>query len=145
VGSDIVALVKHLAIENRGVIIIGNSMAAAAAVWYVIFHFPLLILRVAAELPKLVQGIVLLGPFVRDIPINFFKTMLLKVMLGGFWGPGAWSSYYKTLYKANPPEDLQDYASNLLKNLKEPKRFNSVYSSIFASKGTLEIVFRIFI
>jgi pimeloyl-ACP methyl ester carboxylesterase len=34
VGSDIVALIKHLNVSpERGVVVIGNSMAAAAAVW----------------------------------------------------------------------------------------------------------------
>ena len=61
--------------------------------------------------------------------------MLLKAMLGGFWGPAAWATYYKTLYKDNPPEDLEQYTANLLANLKEPHRFNAVYYSMFASKG----------
>ena len=54
IGSDIVALIAHLGAGRA--FVIGNSMAAAAAVW------------AAAQVPDRISGLVLIGPFVRDIP-----------------------------------------------------------------------------
>ena len=52
-ASDIAALIRHL---GAPAVIVGNSMAAGAAV------------IVAAEHPELVSGLVLVGPFVRTPP-----------------------------------------------------------------------------
>ncbi len=52
-ASDILALIEHL---GGPALVIGNSMGAAAAV------------IAAAENPALVSGLVLIGPFVRNVP-----------------------------------------------------------------------------
>ena len=54
-GSDAVALVQHL---QQPAVLVGNSMSAGAAVW------------AAVERPDLVTGLVLIGPFVRQVPMN---------------------------------------------------------------------------
>src|SRR6266404_8199309 len=77
VGADIVALIHHLGAEQ--VYIVGNSMAAAAAVW------------AAADAPKAVAGIVLIGPFVREMPTSAFLTAFLEVAMLRPWGPSFWS------------------------------------------------------
>lgn len=53
-GSDLVALVRHLGATSAT--IIGTSMGAGAAAW------------AAAEAPDLVDGLILIGPFVRVLP-----------------------------------------------------------------------------
>src|ERR1700687_4794308 len=65
VGADIVALIRLLGAKK--VYIVGNSMAGAAAVW------------AAAEIPGGVAGIVLIDPFVRDMPTSVFLNAFLKV------------------------------------------------------------------
>jgi pimeloyl-ACP methyl ester carboxylesterase len=124
VGADIVALIRHLGAKHA--YIVGNSMAAAAAVW------------AAAEVPNQVEGIVLVGPFVRDMPTSMFLTGFLKVATVRPWGPSFWNMYYGSLYKTAPPADLSAYRDALLANLKEPGRIEATRAMIFASKAPCE-------
>jgi pimeloyl-ACP methyl ester carboxylesterase len=83
-GEDIHLIVQqlHNYSHKRGYIIVGNSFGAAAAVWN------------AAEHPDEVRGLVLVGPVIRDIPLNFFMKNLLRVLFGPiWWGASAWGYY----------------------------------------------------
>jgi pimeloyl-ACP methyl ester carboxylesterase len=124
VGADIVALIHLLGAKK--VYIVGNSMAGAAAVW------------AAAEIPGAVAGIVLIDPFVRDMPTSIFLTAFLKVATQRPWGASFWSMYYGSLYKSAPPSDLPAYREALVANLKEPGRIEAVKAMIFASKSPCE-------
>src|SRR4051794_23921263 len=75
VGRDLVAIVRAL---GGPALLVGTSMSAAAAVW------------AAAQAPELVRGIVLIGPFVRDVPLSGFQRTMLKLALLRPWGPKAW-------------------------------------------------------
>jgi pimeloyl-ACP methyl ester carboxylesterase len=55
-------------------------MAAGAAVY------------AAAVEPDLVAGLVLIGPFVRDIPIGVVRRLAFRLALLRPWGPAAWSA-----------------------------------------------------
>ncbi len=124
VGADIVALIHLLGAKK--VYIAGNSMAGAAAVW------------AAAETPGAVAGIVLIDPFVRDMPTSVFLNAFLKVATQRPWGPSFWSMYYGSLYKSSPPSDLPAYREALVANLKQPGRIEAVKAMIFASKSPCE-------
>jgi pimeloyl-ACP methyl ester carboxylesterase len=124
VGSDIVALADQL--QAGRAIVIGTSMAAGAAAW------------AAAEQPESVAGLVLVGPFVRDIPASPLQTAALKLLINRPWGPAAWSLYYKSLYPTSPPADLTDYRAALKANLKQPGRFDALKQMIWASKAPVE-------
>jgi pimeloyl-ACP methyl ester carboxylesterase len=124
VGADIVALIRHLGAKKA--FIVGNSMAGAAAVW------------ASAEDPDAVAGIVLIDPFVREMPASAFLTGFLKVAMIRPWGPSFWSMYYGSLYKSAPPADLTAYRSALVANLKEPGRIEAVKAMVFASKSPCE-------
>ena len=124
VGADIVALIHHLGAKK--VYIVGNSMAGAAAVW------------ATAEIPTAVGGIVLIDPFVREMPPSVFLNAILKVATRRPWGPSFWSMYYGSLYKSAPPSDLPAYREALVANLKEPGRIEAVKAMIFASKSPCE-------
>jgi pimeloyl-ACP methyl ester carboxylesterase len=124
VGADIVALIHHLGAKK--VYVVGNSMAGAAAVW------------AAAEIPAAVAGIVLIDPFVREMPPSVFLNAFLKVATRRPWGPSFWSMYYGSLYKSAPPSDLPAYREALVANLKEPGRIEAVKAMIFASKSPCE-------
>ncbi len=124
VGSDIVALLRHL---NAGpAMLVGNSMAGAASVW------------AAAEAPELVSGLALLDPFVRDIPPSFVQDMALKLMLTGPWKVGAWLTYYSSLYPSHKPADFTAYKARLKANLSEPGRFAALKAMIAAPKAACE-------
>src|SRR5690606_37426379 len=65
VGQDLLALIDHL---GGPAFVIGNSFAAASAVW------------AATQRPSAVAGLALLGPFVRPAPLNPAVTLALRLM-----------------------------------------------------------------
>ncbi|MGH2353756.1 MAG: alpha/beta fold hydrolase [Chloroflexota bacterium] len=124
IGSDMVALLRHL---NAGsAFLIGTSMAAGAAAW------------AAAETPDLVLGLVLSGPFVRDVPAPAGMKLLIKLLFGGPWGVTAWGVYYGSLYPARKPPDFAAYRRALAANLSEPGRFGALQKMLAASKAAVE-------
>jgi pimeloyl-ACP methyl ester carboxylesterase len=123
IGSDIVALIRHL---NAGpAVVVGDSMAAGATVW------------AAAEVPELVACAVLVGPFVRSEP-SLFTHVLFGTMFSRPWGPAMWQWYYKTLYPTQKPEDFAEYVHKLRKNLAERGRMEALQKMLAASKSASE-------
>ncbi len=124
-GSDIVALARHI---NAGpVTLAGTSMGAAAVAW------------AAAEAPELVNRLVLIGPFVRDVPPRskigdwLFKA-LIRAALAGPWAQKAWGMAYGSFYK-NKPADFDAYRTALVANLGEPGRLDALKAMISANKA----------
>ena len=124
VGRDIVALIRLLA--TGPALLVGASMAAGAAVY------------AAAEAPQLIKGMVLIGPFVRDIPEPGYMKLLYRILFARPWGPGAWVKYYKTLYPGRLPADFADYAAKLQANLGQEGRIEALRSMLLASKHAAE-------
>lgn len=126
VGRDLVALLRHL---NAGpAAIIGTSLGAGAAAW------------AAAEAPDTIRGLVLIGPFVRDVPIApWWKALLLKALIKvafvGPWAVNAWGAYYASLYPTTKPEDFDAYKAKLLANLAEPGRMAATRAMMNGSKA----------
>ena len=119
IGQDIVALIRGLDLSQ--VVVVGTSMAAASAVW------------AAAELPDLVAGIVLCGPYVRDHRLSLFQKAV-ALMLKGPWKVSAWAAYMSSLYTSGRPDDFTEYLTRLKTNLKEPGRFEAVFGHDFRIK-----------
>ncbi|MCX6049277.1 MAG: alpha/beta hydrolase [Chloroflexi bacterium] len=123
IGSDIIALIRSL---NAGrAIVIGESMAAGAAVW------------AAAEAPELVERLVLIGPFVRGKP-SWFGKLLYSILFSRPWGPAMWLWYYATLYPAQKPADFAQYSAALRANLNEAGRLEALRAMLLASKAAAE-------
>jgi pimeloyl-ACP methyl ester carboxylesterase len=127
-GSDVVALIRQLNVGPAT--IIGTSMGAGAAAW------------AAAEAPDSVSGLVLIGPFVRNVPIAWWKNALFKTILNtafvGPWGPSAWGLYYASLYPSAKPADFDAYKAKLVANLKEPGRMAALQAMLAATKNDVE-------
>jgi pimeloyl-ACP methyl ester carboxylesterase len=123
-GDDMVAMIDHLG--ARRAFLIGNSMTGASAVW------------AAAIAPDRVTGIVLIDPFVRDMPTGLGARMMLAAAMHRPWGPSFWTMYYGSLYKAAPPADLAEYKAALKANLKEPGRFEALQQMVDAPKAPCE-------
>ena len=120
VGADMLALIRYL---NAGpALLVGTSMAAGASVW------------AAAEAPELVAGMVLIGPFVRDMGPLWPGRLLFSVLFANPWGRAAWMWYFSTLYPTRKPADWLEYTARLRRNLKEPGRMQALRSMIMASK-----------
>ena len=121
IGSDIVALIRELNAPRA--LITGTSMGAGAA------------LCAAAQAPELVAGVVLIGPFVRDMGSNPLMGALFQVMFADPWGAAMWGMYFKSLYPTHKPDDFQAYLAGLKKNLREPGRLHALRKMIAASKA----------
>ncbi len=123
VGCDILDLTRWL--KARSVVIIGNSMAAGAAVY------------AAAESPELVSGLVLLGPAVHgDVSPSF--RLMMKILFARPWGPSTWVTYFKGLYPTRRPADFDAYTAALQRNLSEHGRVDALKKMMFASKAASE-------
>lgn len=126
VGRDLVALLRHL--HSGPAAIIGTSLGAGAAAW------------AAAEAPEAIRSLVLIGPFVRDVPITpWWKALLLnaliKIAFIGPWAVTAWGAYYASLYPTQRPADFDTYKAKLLANLAEPGRMAATRAMMNASKA----------
>ncbi len=104
-ASDILALAEHL---GGPAVVIGNSMGAAAAV------------LAAAEQPELVAGLVLIGPFVRDLPAPAWQRLLLRAAMGGPWARRAWLGYLQTLYPTRRGSDFDTHRSEIAAAMARP-------------------------
>lgn len=127
-GSDIIALIRHL---NSGpATVIGTSMGAGAAAW------------AAAESPGDIGGMVLIGPFVRKVPMPWWKTALFNTVVHtafrGPWAPFMWSKYYASLYPTAKPADFDAYTAGLVENLKENGRMAALQAMLAAPKADVE-------
>jgi pimeloyl-ACP methyl ester carboxylesterase len=122
VGSDVVALVQAL---GGPAVVIGESMAAGAAVW------------AAAEAPALIEGLVLIGPFVRG-ETSRAAALLYGALFARPWGPAVWQRYYTGLYRTRKPADFAEYTAALRSNLAEKGRLEALQQMLAASKAASE-------
>lgn len=120
IGSDLVALVQHLAAGPA--LVIGTSMAAGAAVW------------AAAEAPQLFSGLVLIGPFVHGGG-GWLGKLLYGALFSRPWGPTVWGWYYAMLYPTRKPADFAQYRATLQANLQEHGRMEALQQMLYASKA----------
>ncbi len=124
IGSDIIALIRHL---NAGsALLIGDSMAGGASVW------------AASEAPELIFGVVLIDAFVRDVGPLWPGRLLWPTLFADLWGPAMWTRYYTSLYPTRKPTDWQAYIQQLKRNLREPGRMHALRGMLLASKQASE-------
>ena len=123
IGQDILALVR--ALDAGPAILIGDSMAAGAAIW------------AAVEAPELVKALVLLGPVVRGEVSSAFR-MLLTALFVRPWGPAMWVTYFKRLFPTRKPADYAEYTAALKQNLSEAGRLEALHQMMLASKAASE-------
>ncbi len=108
-GADLLALIRQLGAGPA--ILVGNSISAGSCVW------------AASEAPALVNGLVLVGPFVRDPHLSAQKRWMFRLVLSRPWGAGAWANYQsRQLYPSHPPSDMTEYREAVKLNLREPGR-----------------------
>jgi pimeloyl-ACP methyl ester carboxylesterase len=104
-GQDVLALIEHL---GGPAVVLGNSMAAGAAVW------------AAAERPTAVTGLVLLGPFVHNTPVNPLLRWALRLAMAGPWRTAVWRSYLPVLYAGERPAGFEEHRAAVVAALKRP-------------------------
>jgi pimeloyl-ACP methyl ester carboxylesterase len=121
VGTDIVALIKQSGAASG--LVIGESMAAGAAVY------------AAAQEPQLIDGLILVGPFVRDTAPLWQSRLLGLVITFPLWGRAFWRYYYNSLYPTKKPDDFAAYRVALYNNLGERGRLAALRGMLVASKA----------
>ncbi len=105
-GGDVLAVVEHLG--GQPAILIGTSMGAGAAAW------------AASERPEVVLGLVLIGPFVRDVPINPLLRLAFRAAMAGPWARAVWASYLPKLYPGRRPADFDAHVSAITTSMRRP-------------------------
>jgi pimeloyl-ACP methyl ester carboxylesterase len=104
-AGDIIALVKEL---DGPAVVVGNSMGAGAAAY------------AAAERPDLINGLVLVGPFVRNGKTTALQRVLLRIAMARPWAAMSWNSYLPKLYKGRLPIDFDEYRKMVVTSLRRP-------------------------
>lgn len=104
-GTDVLALVEEL---SGPAVLVGNSMGAGAAV------------LAAAERPDLVSGLVLVGPFVRNPPMNPLLALAFRAAMSGPWAPAAWGMYLPSLYPGRRPDDFAEHRDAIRASMRRP-------------------------
>ncbi len=121
VGRDAVAVLKHLGAGPAT--ILGNSFAAGSALW------------AAKDAPEQVNGVVLLGPIVRDLEASFVQKLSLKIGFAGPWRVGFWTMYWDSLFPTHKPADHAEVKAAITANLREPDRMDALQAMIALSKA----------
>lgn len=93
-AGDIRSLIDKL---GGPAVVVGNSMGAGAGV------------LVAADHPDAVSALVLVGPFVRDVPVKKSLELTMRAAMAGPWARSVWLSYYPKFY---PGERGADFAEH---------------------------------
>lgn len=105
-ASDLAALLADL---GKPAVVVGNSMAAGAAV------------IVAAEHPDLIEGLVLVGPFVRQpASAGTFGRLFMRLLMAPLWAGRVWSVYMPKLYAGQLPPDFAEYRGTVVSSIGTP-------------------------
>jgi pimeloyl-ACP methyl ester carboxylesterase len=104
-AGDVTALIEEL---GGPAVVVGNSMGAGAGV------------LAAAERPDLVDGLVLVGPFVRNGPISAIQKLGLRLAMARPWAALSWKMYLPKLYAGKRPADFEDYRTQVATALGRP-------------------------
>lgn len=104
-ASDAVALIEEL---GGPAYVVGNSMGGAAAA------------IVAGDRPDLVEGVVLLGAFLREPQVSGFMKALTRVLLWPPWVRLTWKSYLPKLYAGTKPTDFAAHRDAMIEAMGAP-------------------------
>ncbi|GAA4267593.1 alpha/beta hydrolase [Frondihabitans peucedani] len=104
-AGDVGALIDAL---GGSAVVVGNSLAAGAAA------------IIAADTPARVDGLVLVGPFVRNPKSSGVMLAVFRAMMSPLWVATAWKSYMPTLYAGTKPADFEAYRSSVVASLRRP-------------------------
>ncbi len=120
IGDDIVAVLRHFDLSDA--VVVGNSIGGGAAV------------HAALAAPDRVQRLVLVNPFVRDMPNSKFMRVLVPFLFFWLWGAWLWAWFYGTLFKS-PPADHADHHALVRANFGDRARLAAVRDMMRASKA----------
>ncbi|HEY9472610.1 MAG TPA: alpha/beta hydrolase [Mycobacteriales bacterium] len=124
-AGDILALVAHL---GGPVTLVGNSMGAAVSV------------LAAATEPDSVAGLVLVDPFVRDIPTSAATRLLMRAAMAGPWAGRVWISYLPKLFPTRRDADFDRLRAAIAASLRRPDHRRAFSATTRTSHAPAEAV-----
>lgn len=124
VAGDMLAMVEHLG--GGPAVLVGSSFSAGAAV------------VAAARRPDLVRGLVLSGPFVREVPMTAVQRLSMWVVGRTPLGRAVSGSYVPSLSPGDKPADFADHLTALRANLAEPGRWAALAAMTRAGHGAAD-------
>ena len=122
-ATDAIALAEEL--DGRNVVMVGNSLGAAAAT------------IAAIDRPDLVAGIALLGPFLRQPAPSAFQRLALRVLLLRPWAPRALTLFYDTLHTGRTPEGHREQKKRVFQMLRPADRHRAIVRTITSPRMTV--------
>lgn len=122
-AADAIALIEHL---GGPAVLIGNSMGAGAAV------------IAAARRPELINGLVLVGPYVRNPQISWFATVMFRALMAGPWAGRAWLAYYPKLYPGRRGATFHAHRAEVAASLKRPGHVAALRKTTHTSHAPAE-------
>ncbi|ETI56625.1 hypothetical protein F442_00856 [Phytophthora nicotianae P10297] len=126
VASDVTSLMEKLSATdpNCSFVLLGNSLSAGSMV---------LAAAVANREPSgpRISALVLLGPILRDSPMDSWFRPLSHLMFRPLYGAWVWGAYYKTLFPGKLPDDF-DVELDILKTHLKAETGNIINVGRFA-------------
>jgi len=104
-AGDVIALIEEL---GGPAVVIGNSMSAGSAV------------TAAAQRPEMVNGLVLVGPFVRNGAVTAIQKIMLRAAMAPLWAAASWKAYMPKLYAGQRPDDFDEHRDTVVASLRRP-------------------------
>ena len=122
-ASDILALIDML---GEPAFLVGNSMGAGACV------------IAAAEAPAKIDGLALLGPFVRNPEGGALNKLLFRILLTKPWGPAAFLSFYPQWVPGAKPAGYEEHLARVRDNLRRPGHWKAFVQTTRTSHAPAE-------
>ena len=92
----------------------------------------------AAERPDLVDGLVLLGAFVRTPPSNPLMALAFRAAMSGPWAPKVWLSYLPKLYPGRRPDDFDAHRAAIAESMRRPGHSGAFRRTTRTDHGLVE-------
>jgi pimeloyl-ACP methyl ester carboxylesterase len=123
-AADALAVLDHAGVRDAH--LVGCSISASAGV------------LAATDTSSRITGLTLIGAFVRDLPGTGWMRHVIPLLFADFWGVAVWGWFYRSLYKAHPPEDLDAYVTSLKDGLRRPGRLAALRGILSSLKAESE-------
>jgi len=120
-GSDMLALIKHLGAESA--FLIGTSKATGGA------------LQAALQEPSRIRGLVLIGAQVAAPRSALLTKVMTSILLFPLWGVALYSFYFPRMYPQARPADFKEHLVKVKAMLKEPGRLRALRLLFSESSG----------
>jgi pimeloyl-ACP methyl ester carboxylesterase len=121
-GADLLALLRHL--DAGPATLVTSSYTGATAVW------------AAAEEPAAFSGLVLIGPFAREMPPPNALLRAAMALIGRF--RPLWMAYWSSLFRTRRPDDFPAARARLSRQLARPGRMAVLRAQFAADVSVCE-------